>query len=373
MSSSAAVAGQARRMCFCSRSVSSRVEQRTLRGGPVIPSRPTNTEEVASRFRSVLRSLVGAAPPRAMRPAWYPPAMTRGASRRLVESDLDGAAEHTARVTIDQHHAQGVTVYGPHAYERPAFFERARLVTRRWYRGPPSDWISVLASLAGADFYLASACHAGRESAWTRLREDFRGRLRTVALRRGARPAEASEWADDTLADLSLPAILESDQRRIGSYSGRGALYAYLATLVLRRGADEVTSAARRRKRLHRKGASGIVRTSHDDDGLDTTVGRETASRVRQALRRGMDSCTPREHLALVLKFRDGLPQTEIAALLRVGTPRVSRLVSQALEKVGTALRRDLKDEPSGTEGAWMLVCDAVRRELGLRSVEGEG
>ncbi len=199
------------------------------------------------------------------------------------------------------------------------------------------------------------------------MRDEFRGRLVAVSLRRGASPTEAAEWADDTLADLSLPATLPEDERRIGRYSGRGALYSYLATLVLRRGADEVGSAVRRRLRAHRKGKTDARRTSHDDDGLAATVGIETAERIRNALRDGMQACTPREHLVLVLKYRDGRPQTEIAELLRVGTPRVSRLVDQAQRKVGDALRRELDTDPSDVAGTWALVCDAVRRELAVQ------
>ena len=295
--------------------------------------------------------------------------MAQDAPPQPSESAADDKTEREERAVLGTHHEQGLAVYGSHAFDEESYAVRARLVTRRWFRGTHRNWLDALRSIVGADLYLASACHAGRESAWTRLRDEFRGRLVAVALRRGASPTEASEWADDTLADLSLPATVPGDARQIGRYSGRGALYSYLATLVLRRGADEVGSAVRRRLRIKRKSDAQAPQASHVDDGLIAAVGHETAERIRNALRDGMQACTSREHLVLVLKYRDGRPQTEIAELLKVGAPRVSRLVDQALRKVGDALRRELDGDPNNTSASWALVCDAVRRELAMQQL----
>ena len=47
---------------------------------------------------------------------------------------------------------------------------------------------------------------------------------------------------------------------------------------------------------------------------------------------------TTNEALALFYKHRDGLPQKTIAALLGVGEPRVSRLLSRGIERLVDAV-----------------------------------
>jgi hypothetical protein len=63
-----------------------------------------------------------------------------------------------------------------------------------------------------------------------------------------------------------------------------------------------------------------------------------------------MRALTPKERLTLVLKHRDARPQREIARLLAVGEPRVSRLLAAAVARLRDAMAR-LGSAPEGAPG----------------------
>ncbi len=270
------------------------------------------------------------------------------------------------------HFERGVTTYGDHAYPRKDFNQRAIRVTRRWFDGSQDEWLSTLAAIVGADLYLTSACDAGRESAWTKLRDAFRTRLKNVAMRKGMSAAQAADATDETFSDLSMPSHYDGDRLRIGRYTGRGALFVYLLTLVLRRRIDDVRRDHREHARAERsvRARPGEQTVTHGP--LEAAVGKETAERIRQALSESLEALTSREHFALVLKYRDGVAQKDIATILDVGAPRVSRLLEQAVSKLAKGLRRRMQERPEDDAGMWALVCDAVKTELEEQRVEGE-
>jgi len=276
------------------------------------------------------------------------------------------ASRPEVRQVVATHHAQGVQTYEDQGLSASAFGKRLLQLTRRWFGGADRELPRVLSNLAGADLYLASACEARRDSAWVKLRHAFRSRLLALGVSRSIPRESALEWIDDMLADLSLPPTRGEDQHRIGAYSGRGSLFSFLATLFLRRRADEVDAAARRRARSERKVEREGVRNQAAASSLERALGAELATEVREGLRGGLDACTAREHLALVLKYRDGRAQKDIARLLDVGPPRVSRLIEAGLAKVARSLEAHLEELGRAADhgDAWELVCDAVRQAL---------
>ena len=292
----------------------------------------------------------------------------RKPQRLLSSSEVSDSAASSPRAQaaraatlLDAHYARGRMQYGQLQYPFDPFRARATAKTRAWCQNESQPWLRAVEQLKGADFYLASACDAGRDPAWERLRDAFLGRLTGLALRRGVRKDDAVEWIDETLADLSLPRPEGLDERRIGAYSGRGPLFSFLATLVLRRRADAIDAAQRTRRREARRvrGAADQVDTTHV---LERAMGGELADVTRRALREALAALTPREHLVLVLKHRDGHSQREIARVLGVGAPRVSRLVDAGHRKVAVLLRERLGD--IDTPEGWQSACEAVRREL---------
>ena len=168
-----------------------------------------------------------------------------------------------------------------------------------------------------------------------------------------------------------MPSHFDGDRCRIGRYSGRGALFVYLLTMVLRRRIEDIRRDDREHARAERRARARPQDQSVTHGPLEAAVGKETAERIRGALAEALEELTSREHFALVLKYRDDVSQKDIATVLDIGAPRVSRLLSQAVSKLAKALRHRIGDTPEDDKRTWALVCGAVMTELEGRDVEG--
>jgi len=90
----------------------------------------------------------------------------------------------------------------------------------------------------------------------------------------------------------------------------------------------------------------------------------EARGRFESALGRAWESLTPLQQFALTLKYRDGRRQREIAELLGVGEPRVSRLVSRGVDRLRQAIRGEFHAESDDDlQDMW----DAMRVGTGSR------
>jgi len=235
---------------------------------------------------------------------------------------------------------------------RPAF-QRCRPP-----RSPP------LAAGRAADFFLAAACALGVEEAWTALRARWFPIVGAYLLRRGAAPGEI----DALLADLPgflFEAPVEGEEvPRIGTYRGDSSLFTWLVVVALR---------------FHgrRRGAAGRERDLPDDDRLPPAAGptpvedvllRERAKRFQKSIAAAWGTLTRREGLALLLKYRDGLPQKEIAGVLGVGEPRVSRLLEAGMERIRREVRHRMRETPPlmgrGDDVLQKQFSDALAKEM---------
>lgn len=187
---------------------------------------------------------------------------------------------------------------------------------------------------AAGDYYLARACDAGVDGAWERLEARFRRPLRRFLRRRGAAPAEAEQILDETWGRLATPPARGGGRTRIGTYDGRGGLQSWLATVTWRHLAD------RWRARTRMSDAEEEVRLAgsrRQDPSLSVSQA-ETARVLGRSLEDAWSQLTVRELEAVVLKYRHRLPQTEIARILRVGAPRVTRMLQSATKRLRQAI-----------------------------------
>jgi RNA polymerase sigma factor (sigma-70 family) len=202
------------------------------------------------------------------------------------------------------------------------------------------------------DLALARACDAGLPGAWERLQKEYRRRLLAFLRKRGAKRGEAEEVLEEALAALAEPPARGGARTQIGTYDGRGSLHAWLATLASRR----LTDRWRARSALARLRPPAPEGGLHEMDPADRAAGAEAAGRVAGALEEAWPLLTPKELQAVVLKYRSGLAQTEIAEAMGVGEPRVSRLLSSATTRL-----RAFLEERLGSHDARDLSAD-VRR-----------
>ncbi|MGE0192698.1 MAG: RNA polymerase sigma factor [Planctomycetota bacterium] len=213
------------------------------------------------------------------------------------------------------------------------------------------------------DWYLAQACDLGVPGAWERLAAQHRRPLRAFLRRRGGRTPEVDAVLDDLWGRLAAPAPRGTATTRLGTYDGRGALFSWLATVAWRALADTWRA---------RQGQGGAPEDGPGDGQHDpgSQVGADEIDRqLGGALEEAWGGLTLRELEAVVLKYRHHLPQNQIARVLGVGSPRVTRLLQSATQRLRGALeaRFELRPHEVGESHA---LRHAVARLLERASVE---
>ncbi len=230
-------------------------------------------------------------------------------------------------------------------------------LSRRVGAGPPK---------APGDYYLARACDASVSGAWERLQSLYQRRLLAFLRRRGARRELAESLLEETWGALAAPPARGGADTAIGTYDGRGSLHAWLATVLWRRLTDHW-----RARSADGGPEPSEGETAHPERDPATRVAdAETARRLALALEEAWANLTPRELQAVVLKYRHQLPQTEIAAILAVSPPRVTRLLQAAATRLRVEIESRLGAQPEwNTEGAgWARLFEALERILARAS-----
>lgn len=215
---------------------------------------------------------------------------------------------------------------------------------------------------AVADYYLARACDAGAAGAWERLEARYRRPMLRFLRRRGAAADEAEVIVDDAFSTLATPPPRGGARTRIGTYDGRGSLKSWLSTVAWRRLIDTWRA---------RRGAQDVQDDVVAGEGraLDPALHvsrEETARLIGQGLEEAWAEMTSRELQAVVLKYRHHLPQTEIARILRVGPPRVSRMLTSATTRMREAIVRRFDRQSDWDVGGagWDALLATVERML---------
>jgi RNA polymerase sigma factor (sigma-70 family) len=240
----------------------------------------------------------------------------------------------------------------------------ARRLLARW-RAPALG--TLLARPTRADLFIAVACDAGTPGAWETLASRFFKLLTGLAVKQGLAPDEADELISELPGLLQEPPAGGGASSLIGTYEGAGRLLAFLAVIVVRRAVDRIRR--RRPAETPEERASLAARTVPDDPAALAIEG-ETARAVESALGEGWKRLSGRESLALLYRFRDGLPQKRIAELFQVGEPRLSVILKTALDKVRSAMPEPLRDLcASGTVDPDRL--HARLRDVVARRLEG--
>ena len=208
----------------------------------------------------------------------------------------------------------------------------------------PGHFMRRLSRVAGPEIFLAIACEERVPGAWEVFTATHAADLREASFRHRSPGTDSQEIADGLIGDLFSPPASGDAGTRIGTWDGSGPLGAWLLAVLRNRFLDARRSAegeARRRQAAGRMSAPGAAEPSGDDPALSAEA-REERFELERRLHEAWETLSPGEMLALTLKFRDGRPQTEIASLLGVGEPRVSRIIVKGLRKLRDRLGDDL-------------------------------
>lgn len=248
-------------------------------------------------------------------------------------------------------HAAGAREHPDVALEARAFVEHVEHMATRQAAALVSAqaherraWL--LAHGQPGELFLAAGCERSVGGAWARFGACFLPWLGGVLERRGARPAEVEALVGETPGLMLLPPRSGAARTTLGTWDGRARLTSWLAAITLRRWVAE---------RARSQSSSAVVERLQDDrrfsrraaapEPLEAALGGEAAAALLAALDEAWDALTPRERLALLLRYRGGCPQTRIAQLLGVGEPRVSRLLASAVERLRCAAEGRLDPE----------------------------
>jgi RNA polymerase sigma factor (sigma-70 family) len=256
---------------------------------------------------------------------------------------------------------QGEHEYGTLPVAYPLFARRYLSLTcrRLLASGVSTTDAKIAAALqraAGADVYLTVACDENVAGAWEIFTSRFVPRLRGLARKRGARATEADDLANHLPSELAQAPANGETRTRIGRFDGSSSLFSWLTVICLRRLVD------RRRARAVRPIPAGSVpdqpAPARQADPSRRIADAEAAHRFRTSLAAAWNELSPQESLALLWKHRDGLRQKQIAALLGVGTPRVSRIVKRAIEKLRDGVSRGEENS------SWSALLRAVEKHM---------
>lgn len=208
-----------------------------------------------------------------------------------------------------------------------------------------------------ADFFLAAACDAGVDAAWTRLEATVLPSIRAILHARRLRPDHVRDVVMTLSGFLAAPPPRQAAPTRIGTYAGLSKLSSWISVVAMRRATDLL--------RADKESAELPPLPAPDRSPLQEMTDRESIVLFAEALRTALAQLTPRERLAVLLRHRDGLQQREIARLMGVGAPRVSQLLRAATERLRTALREVLTDAaPDEHEALWSGLREEIRKAL---------
>jgi RNA polymerase sigma factor (sigma-70 family) len=224
----------------------------------------------------------------------------------------------------------------------------------------PGHFMRRLSRVVGTDIFLAIACEDRIPGAWETFNRTHAEEVRRAASRYRSLSTDSEEIAEGLVGELFSPPADGVTRTRLGSYDGSGPLGAWLLAVLRNRLVDARRSqegearrrlVAGRRKRIDRPPA----RTEEPPHSM---AAEEARGRFESALGRAWETLTPLQQFALTLKFRDGRRQIEIAELLGVGEPRVSRMVSKGVDRLRQAIRAEFHaDSDEALQDMW----DAMR------------
>jgi RNA polymerase sigma-70 factor (ECF subfamily) len=188
--------------------------------------------------------------------------------------------------------------------------------------GPLSFVLAVVAGLWEDDAALVARLVAGDEDALRRLYDRLARRVRGIALRLLARPAEADDVVQETFVEV---------WRSADRYDpARGSLATWVSTIAHRRAVDRLRRPATRP--LGEEIGSALVASSSSPQ--DNVAEGEVRARVTRAL----SALPPEQREPIELMYYRGLSQSESAELLGVALGTLKSRVRAGMARLGQML-----------------------------------
>ena len=239
-------------------------------------------------------------------------------SRRDHDSVLAAAARRVREA--------GPAAYGPLAVDEDALRAHVARVLER--EGGPA----VIQH--AADLFLACAADREVPGAWEILLRVHGDSVRRMLRSRGVPDTTARDVVDALPGTLVVEPGTAGGRTRLATYDGSGSLRSWLGIVAMR-----AVIAERRRAERHERAVAQCATVEPTSvDAASHAGDSELGARLAQHLRDAWVALPPRWRLALALRYVQGLQGVEIARLLGVGAPRVTRIVESAVAKLRASL-----------------------------------
>jgi RNA polymerase sigma-70 factor (ECF subfamily) len=216
-----------------------------------------------------------------------------------------------------------------------------------------------LASLHGADLYLAFACCGGDHEAWRALDRTYLVKVPAYV----ASVDRSSAFADEVRQRISEKLASHDTAggaSKLAQYSGRGALASWLRVAALR----EARTLVRGRQRGidHDE----VTLRAPDVDPELALLKRRCAEVFRRAFAEVVESLPEDERTLLRLHYLDGLTLEEVARASRVSRASAARALAQARERVMKRVERTIRDDVGAQGPGAQSLLALARSQLDL-------
>jgi RNA polymerase sigma-70 factor (ECF subfamily) len=217
------------------------------------------------------------------------------------------------------------------------------------------------------DFALAQACALGREPAWQRFLNLYRGPLTQAAIAITGSATLGHDLADSLYAELFGLAVRDGERRSpLASYSGRGSLLGWLRTTVAQRHIDH-----------HRRTYREIPLETIEGTEIDAAPSAPAAplpaelDRLGDAVAHTLEALDPEGRFLLAAYFLDQQTLLQIARLLHVHEATVSRKLKRLTADLRKQLLRNLQSGGLSKRAAEeALGADPRDIEVNLRALQ---
>ncbi len=264
------------------------------------------------------------------------------AVKRCIERHWKAACRETGSVPLS------LEVFGTSVL---AGWQRGRV--RREQSIEFEEFVDVADAMCWDDLLLATRCEQGDEAAWRLFHERYQPDLEGVLARRVG-TANAESEAAAVLADMALPPAKGTFRTQLGAYEGTGPLWAWLATIGLRR-----VSKRRKRDPVSMDETAGPVPAKEGPNASALDWGARLRA-FALALDKAWADMEPKERMALSLRHNQGLNGRQIATALGTSPPTVTRILQRAVVKIRGQVIAALGQDPIQDPGLWTRMESAL-------------
>ncbi len=224
----------------------------------------------------------------------------------------------------------------------------------------------TLALMALEDLFLAAACARRVPGAWEAFVAEYVPRMKAYLLSKGAASSAAQEVAEEVPGEAFAPPSSGEHPSRLSGFDGTSSLFGWLRVLAHRRFVDRIRRAAKAGPLPETDGPEE-PQAPPADPPASGLIAAETALALRAAFEAAWKRFSDRDILALRMDLSGKCRRKDIARVLGVGRPRVTRILDRVLKVIQEEFARRRGGPDASTDeskAVWEALLAEIRRRL---------